>query len=83
MLLCMSVLCTFLLLSNTPVYRTPHFVYPYTNGCTFELFPVLSIINKTTINIYIQMFEHKFSFFLGKYLQVGSLGCGVSIHLTS
>ena len=41
------------------------------------------IMNKTTINIHIQVFhEHKLLFLLGKYLAVRFLGYTVSIFLT-
>lgn len=51
-----SIVHYFLLLSIIFHWMViPHFVYPFTCWRTFELFPVLVIMNKTTINIQVQV----------------------------
>ena len=58
------------------------FIYSPAEG-HLDFFQFGVIMNKTTINIHIQVFhEHKLLFLLGKYLAVRFLGYTVSIFLT-
>lgn len=47
-------------------------------GC----FQYWAIINKTAVNIEVEIFVHVLSFILGKYLGVKFLGYMISIYLT-